>query len=131
MRSQQRIGPPGQKFWAEGPKEIFLRFKHLLEAQGIIAPIKVDGKTVTVVPFNPAVQSQEAQEVQQSTRFLEIVKGFFPAESQVAIDGFSTIEKLKEKMSEELVELRPQEEAAQLLPGLLGAATGGREGTPQ
>ncbi len=124
MEAQRRIGPPGQGFWLEGPLEIFLRFKFMQERAGLVAPLTSDGRLVSVTPFNPAVASAEAQEVQQATRFVELARALFPAESQAAIDGFTTLENIKKKMREELVVMRASDESKRLIEGLLNAAGG-------
>lgn len=96
--AQRRIGTPGLSFWREGPAEIFLRFKYMLEKRGIIEPIRVNGKTISLQPFNPAQSAAEQQEVAMFARFAQIGAPMFPEEWKIATDGAKTLQKLAEKM---------------------------------
>lgn len=133
VKKQKRIGPVGQKFWEELPVGIFHRFRYLLEKQGIIQPLTASDGTgiIATQAYNPAVKSQEMQEVQIATRYLEIAKAFFPMESQAALDGFKTLEELQKKIGDELVKMRDPEEAKQLMQSLVQGvgegAAGGQE----
>lgn len=132
VKKQKRIGPVGQKFWEELPVGLFHRFRYLLERHGVIEPLTgEDGQSVIATQaYNPAVKSQEMQEVQLATRFLEVAKGLLPMESQVAIDGMETLTKIKEKMGDEIVTMRDPDQAKELFEQMVaGAAQGLTDGT--
>lgn len=113
IEAQRRIGTPGMPFWREGPAQIFLRFKYLLEQRGVIAPIVVDGKTVALTPYNPAQRAAEQQEVAMAARYLSIVAGTFPEEFRIKVDGGETMEAIRDKMRAKLVVFRsPQGQKA-------------------
>lgn len=121
IRSQRRIGPPGQKFWAEGPAEIFMRFQWMLQNAGTIDRVEVDGTRVGLLPYNPAVASQEAQEVQNAERFVAISYGMFPQTAPFAFKDMESIKKIKEKLGDTLIELREPAEAKELAERMLAA----------
>ena len=114
-RAQRQIGTPGMPFWREGPAQIFLRFKYLLEARGVIAPIMVDGKTVSLEPYNPAQRAAEQQEVMMAARFLEIAGPTWPEEFRVIVDGEASMQAIAEKMRVGLIKFRdPRQQQAAL-----------------
>lgn len=110
IEAQRRIGTPGMPFWREGPAQIFLRFKFLLAARGIIQPIKVNGKTVALTPYNPAQRAAEQQEVAMAARFIQLVAGAFPEEFRMKVDGSATMEAIKEKMRAVLINFRKKDD---------------------
>lgn len=103
IEAQRRIGTPGMPFWREGPAQIFLRFKYLLEQNATIEPVKVQGKSVALTPYNPAQRAAEQQEVAMAMRFLSIAGPTFPEEFRLKIDGGATMKAIKEKMRANLV----------------------------
>jgi hypothetical protein len=105
-RAQRRIGRPGLPFWREGPAKIFLRFKYLLERAGAIKEIKVDGKAVALMPYNPTQRAAEQQEIAMAVHGLQIAAQMWPEEYKLFIDGKATIKKLFDKMRIELVQFR-------------------------
>lgn len=135
VKSQRRLGTPGQKFWREFPAEVFLRFKFLLEKRGVIRPLARDGRAVATRPRNPATKAQENQEVQVATQLLGAAKTFFPMTANAAIDEYDTIKAIQEKLGDRLVKLRDKEQVTQLVQGILqnvqGAAGGGGQGGGQ
>jgi hypothetical protein len=133
-RAKRRIGTPGKVFFREMPAELFLRFKYLLEKRGRITPVKIDGKQLSLVPYDPTEQAQEHQEVQIANRVLEMGRMHFPQTMQLAVDETATITNIKNKLRDKLVKMRsPAEMAAaveQLAP-VLGGGMAGPEGVPQ
>lgn len=107
-RAQRRIGTPGLTFWWEGPAKIFLRFKYLLEAKGVIDPVKVNGKAVALVPSNPAQRAAEQQEVATAVKAIQILGEAFPEEFKAYIDGKETMKAFIDKMRVTLLKFRPQ-----------------------
>jgi hypothetical protein len=96
--AQRRFGTPGGSFWREGPAEIFLRYKYLLTQRGLIAPIRVDGKTISLQPYNPAQRAAEQQEVAMFGRFAEIGAPLFQEEWKLETDGGKTLQNLADIM---------------------------------
>jgi len=119
IKSQRRIGTPGQKFWRELPVEVFLRYRYILAARGVIQPLSVDGRMVAIRPYNPAAKAQEQQEVQVATRVLDIAKGYFPMTSQAAIDEMATIKNIQEKLGDKIVVLRDPEEVKEMIESMM------------
>lgn len=127
-RAQRRIGTPGLTFWWEGPAKIFLRFKYLLEAKGVIHPVKVNGKAVSLTPSNPAQRAAEQQEIAMAVRAIQILGQAFPEEFRAFIDGKETMKAFIEKMRVTLLKFRPQDQvdnAVGMIAKLLG-----RHGAP-
>lgn len=89
--AQQRIGTPGLTFWREFCAGVFTRFQYLLEKDGAIKPLKVDGKIASLQPYNPAQRAIEAQDVAAFTRFVQIGGAAFPEEFKIQSDGGETI----------------------------------------
>jgi Bacteriophage head to tail connecting protein len=113
---QQRIGTPGLAFWNEGPASIFVRFQYLLEKAGAILEVKIDGKVITLLPYNPAQKSVEQQEVAMFARFVQIAGEAFPEEFKLHSDGAQTIIKLAKKMGVDAIWV--QRNAAQIAQAL-------------
>lgn len=131
VRSQRRIGTPGLKFWREGPYEVFRRFEYLLDKDGKLDPIEVNGSKITVTPNNPATQAQDAQKLQTAGNLLNAFKGYFPMTSQAAINERATMDKMKSLSKDEVIVLRDEQETNQLVQGILsqmGGGAGGPEG---
>jgi hypothetical protein len=105
-RAQRRIGTPGLPFWREGPAQIFLRFKYLLEASGAIQPVRVDGRAVATMPRNPAQAAAEQQEVGMAVKAIQILGQAFPEEFKMYIDGEKSIKAILDKMRVTLLKLR-------------------------
>jgi hypothetical protein len=132
-RAQRRIGGPGASFYREGPARIFLRFKFLLEAAGTIKPVKVDGKNVSLLPYNPAQRAAEQQEIATNVQALQILSQIFPEEFKVRVGGGETIIAILDKMRAKLVKLRDPKEIdaalkqiAPLIKGHLGVGAPGQ-----
>jgi hypothetical protein len=116
-RAQRRIGTPGLPFWREGPAQIFLRFKYLLQRRGTIQQIKVGDSNVALTPFNPAQRAAEQQEVAMAVQALSIAGQTFPEEFRLRVDGGGTMKNLFEKMrTMGLIKLRTDDEIKTALP---------------
>jgi hypothetical protein len=103
---QSRMGLPGKSFWAEGPKIYFERFRYLLEQSGELAEIKVDGKPLTLAPYNPTEKSKDHSDVLVAERLLTMAGQFAPELSQVLIDQAETFKNIKAKMRDRIVVFR-------------------------
>lgn len=129
--AQRRLGTPGASFWKEGPAQIFLRYKYLLEKRGVIQPIKVNGKTVSLEPYNPAQRAAEQQEVAMAARFLSLVMPTFPEESRLKIDGSGTMEAIAAKMRVSgLVKFRDADTIGNVLDGIKQLSEGRQQIRP-
>lgn len=127
LEKQRRIGTPGMPFWREGPAQIFLRFKYLLEKRGIIEPVKVDGKLVALTPYNPAQRAAEQQEVAMALRFLALAGPNFPEEFRLMVDGGATMMAIADKMRVTgLVKFRDQKQAEGVI-GMIAKLIEGRQ----
>jgi len=118
IEGQRRIGTPGMPFWREGPAEIFLRFKYLLEQRGVLEPVKVNGKSVALVPYNPAQRAAEQQEVAMAARFISIVAPSFPEEFRLEVDGAKTMANIQAKMRATLIAFRTPDKRAEAIAGI-------------
>jgi hypothetical protein len=111
-RAQRRIGTPGLVFWQEGVRQIFLRYKYLLEKRGAIKPLRVDGHNVRLAPLNPAQRAAEQQEIATAVRAIQILGQAFPEEFKAYIDGKQTMEAFLKKMRVEMLKFRDEKEVA-------------------
>lgn len=131
VMAQRRLGMPGMSFFLEGPSKIFLRFKWLLEKRGVITPITVDGKSVSLQPYNPAQAAAEQQEVQMVTRALQLFASLFPEEYKAMVDGRKTMQEIAAKMRVTgLLKFRSeadQQAAVALIAQLMGGGAGGQK----
>ena len=125
-RAQRRVGTPGLPFWREGPAQIFLRFKYLLEAAGSIKPIQVDGRAVALLAYNPAQAAAEQQEVGQAVKAGQIISGFFPEGFKIHIDDVATSKALLEKMRVTLFKWRDPKDVQNAVDQI-SKIVGGRE----
>lgn len=96
--AQRRIGTPGRIFWSEFAGGVFTRFQYILEKEGVIQPIKVDGKAASLEPFNPAQRAVEQQDVAEFTRFVQIGGATAPQEFPMWTDGKKTLLNLQKKL---------------------------------
>jgi hypothetical protein len=132
-RAQRRLGTPGLSFWREGPAAFFLRYKHLLELAGVIAPLKVDGRAVATMPRNPAQAAAEQQEIVKTMQLATYLAQTFPEEFKMFIDGGATMKNLIEKARVALIKLRDPAKVQQVVdqmskilqPRPVGAQPGG------
>lgn len=128
--AQRRIGPPGILFWREFPAEVFVRFEHLLERQGIIRPLTTkQGSRISLMPYNPAERAADQQDVAQFTKFVQIAGMAFPEEFKIASDGTKTLAELADIMAVEHI-WKPRDPkqvaaAVQQIAQLKGGATPG------
>ena len=126
-RAQRRIGTPGLVFWQEGVRQIFLRYKYLLEKRGVIKPLRVDGHNVTLAPLNPAQRAAEQQEIATAVRAIQILGQAFPEEFKAYIDGKKSMEEFLKKMRVEMLKFRDQQQvgaAVQQIKQLLSPRIG-------
>jgi hypothetical protein len=126
---QRRFGVPGDVFWHEMPRAIFLRFRHILEKRGVITPIMAGNQNVMLSAVNPAQRAQDMQEVANAGRFMEIGGQAFPEEFKVSVDGTKTLANMRKKMGvEKIIEMRNVEDVkaavAQISQLTGGAAPG-------
>jgi len=132
QRALRRFGTPGSSFWREGPAEIFLRFKYILERRNIVQPIKVDGKTVSLQPYNPAQRAAEMEEVAMASRYLEMVLAFFPEEAKARLDGTAIMDKLAQKMrvmgENGIISFRTDQQIKAALQQIAPLLAGGQQG---
>jgi hypothetical protein len=136
----RRFGTPGATFWAEGPAQIFLRFKHMLSQRKFIKPIIYNtgpnnGKEVSLEPMNPASKAAEMQEVMEAFRYLQMVMPTFPEEAKLKIDGSKTMEAAAQKMRVTgIIKFRTeadQKKAIGAISQLMGGQPGGAGAAPQ
>lgn len=130
QRSKRRIGTPGKTFFKEGPAQIFLRFKFLLEVRGVIEPVKIDGKNVALIPYDPTEQAQEFQDVQVAGRILQMAQQYFPQTAPVEIDGSATLANIQKKLRDRVVVLRTADQVAQAVQQLAPVLGGGGGAAP-
>jgi hypothetical protein len=105
-RAQRRLGTPGMSFWREGPAAYFLRYKHLLELAGVIAPLKVDGRAVATLPRNPAQAAAEQQDIVKTMQLATYLAQTFPEEFKMYVDGAKTMKELLDKARVTLIKMR-------------------------
>lgn len=117
-RAQRRVGTPGLSFWREGPAEIFLRYKHLLELAGVIKPLQVDGRAIATMPRNPAQAAAEQQEVGMFLKFASSASQLFPEEWKIHVDGEKTMKAVAEKMRVRLVAWRNPDQVKQAVAAI-------------
>lgn len=124
-KAQQRIGTPGLPFWREGPAQFFLRYQHMMEQRGTLQKIKVDGKTVALMPYNPAQRAAEQQEVAMAARAIQLAAEAFPEEFKVVVDGKMTIMNIVEKLGAgRIIKMRSQADIAQAIQHISALAQG-------
>lgn len=122
VKSQRRIGTPGKKFWREGPYAIYRRYEWLLEKDGKLEAVELNGQKLTLIANNPATQAADNQKVQVGAQLLGMAKTYFPETSQAAVNELETIKNFQALMKDEVVVLRDQEQVTELVNQVLGAA---------
>jgi hypothetical protein len=121
--AQRRIGTPGLPFWREFCAGSFLRFQYLLEKAGAIQPVKVNGKVITLLPYNPAQKAADQQDVAMALRYLGSVGPLFPEEFKVRIDGGKTMDNIAKLMGvEKIVVERSADDVKAALAQIQGLA---------
>lgn len=130
--AQRRIGTPGLAFWDEFCRGTFLRVQYILEKQGVIKPLEVNGKTVSLLPYNPTQQAYEQQRVAQFTRFAGISAQMFPEEWKLHTDGGATMSKLASTMGvNELWQVRKPADVEAAIQHIQALTSGQAPGAPQ
>ena len=130
VKAQKRIGPPGQMFWREGPREVFLRFKFILEAAGIVETVvrgDREGEVIALEAYNPAVRAQSVEQVENALKTAQVCYAIAPNEAALAIDGMKSIENVIDVLKEKILVLRDPAElqqAAGLMAQVMGGAAG-------
>jgi hypothetical protein len=131
---QRRFGVPGEVFWYEMPRQIYLRFRQILAKRGTIKPLQVKGQNIIISAVNPAQRAQDMQEVANGSRFVEIAGAAWPEEFKAAVDGTKSMANLREKMGvEKVIEMRDPAEvkaAVEQISKLMGGAVPGIEQSP-
>lgn len=122
VKLQKRIGLSGETFWREGPRAIYMRFKHILERRGTIRPLQVNGQSISLEPYNPAIKGQEFQEVQMAERLLSLSLSYGGVQAQAMIDMQATFISMQEKLGDKLVTWMPEEKMKDLLTQLIPQA---------
>jgi hypothetical protein len=125
--AQRRIGTPGLPFWEEWCVGIFQRFVYLLTKAGHIEPVKVDGKNIALVPYNPAMRAAEQQEVAQASRAIELGGQAFPEEFKATVDGKETFVNIVKKLGADKIIVMRKAEDIQNAVQMLGQLTGGAQ----
>jgi hypothetical protein len=109
-RAQRRIGTPGMSFWREGPMQYYLRYKYLLERNGAIQPLQIDGRNISARPMNPAQRAAEQQEIAMAAQFIQLAGQAWPEEFKAFVDGQLSMKALADKMRVTLIKFRdPQQ----------------------
>jgi Bacteriophage head to tail connecting protein len=130
--AQQRIGTPGLIFWSEFCGGVFTRFQYILEQDGAIKPIKVDGKRASLQPYNPAQRAAEQQDVAAFTRFVQIAGAMAPEEFKIQTDGLATIMILARKLGvEDIWRRRSPEQLQQAIAQIQKLQAGQAPTAPQ
>lgn len=131
-KALRRIGTPAITFWREFCGEVFLRFAWLCQTAGKIQPVQVDGKAISLMPYNPAARAIEQNEVAAFARFVEIAGQAFPEEFKAYTDGEISIEKLAQKLGADKVWAKRDKEQMQGALGMISQLMGGAvPGAPQ
>jgi hypothetical protein len=142
VEAQKKIGTPGYAFWREFPYEAFSRFKYIGEVRGNVRPVMADlgnGRQAqaSLHAYNPAQRAQENQEVLVASRLLQIAMATFPQVAQAVIDPIATNQAIQEKLGDQLVKIRTQEDfteavgmVSQLVSGGGASLPGGISGPP-
>ncbi len=123
--SLRRIGTPGQPFWREFCAEVFLRFAYICEKRGVIKPVQVDGKTIALIPYNPAARAIEQNEVAAFARFVEIGGQAFPEEFKAYTDGEKSLDNLAKKIGADKIREKRDPEQMQGAVGMISQLMGG------
>jgi hypothetical protein len=111
-RAQRRIGTPGQPFWREGPRAVFLRYKYLLTKSRAIKQLAdKEGRVISTLPYNPAQRAAEQQEIATAFQCAQALSQMFPEEWRVWIDGKGTMQAIIQKMrTAGLIHMRSEED---------------------
>ena len=96
----------------------------VLEAAGAVQPIKVDGRAIALMPYNPAQRAAEQQEIAMAVHGLQLCGQFFPEEFKMWVDGKGTMDNLLAKLRVELVKMRDPDQVQQAVEGI-GKLMGG------
>ncbi|NWG46276.1 MAG: hypothetical protein HXY25_06980 [Alphaproteobacteria bacterium] len=132
LENQRRQGAPLGRLAVEWLFPIFMRFRHLLIQRGTIAPVLYKDEQVRLRLVSPLLRAARQEDAVTGARFLEILNGSFPPETvAMLIDATKTAHNLQAALRDEIIALRTEEEAAQLLASLAqGVASAGRLSDP-
>lgn len=124
QRNEQgrRLEQPTGKLYEEGVIAILNRVEYLLVQRGEIEPmVQVDKKLVRVRAMNPLAKQQDGEKVTNASNLLTMARGIFGDQAIAAsVDTVTTIENLKRAMDDDLIAMRPPEQADEMMRGVLG-----------
>lgn len=122
---------PRARFSPELVIPVLQRFIRIESDAGRMAPLKIDGKESPIVlePESPMGRAADLEEVQHAQMLLSLIAGTLGDHGLMSIDARTTIENLKAKIGDTIVELGdPMDAAAQEAltqgAGAAGAAAG-------
>lgn len=134
VMAQRRIGTPGYTFWSEFCAGVFTRYRYLLAKAGLIEPVMISGKIVSLTPFNPAQRAADQQDVAQAARAIEIGGQAFPEEFKISVDGTKTLKNIVQKLgAEKIIVFRNADDIAGAvgqIKQLMGGQTPGAPAMP-
>lgn len=120
----RRLEMPTGKLYAEAVLAIVERFEFMMMASGAIdelIPVKDYDKAIRARPQNPLARQQDYESVQSSFQILNAARAAFDGQLVAGfVDARATFENIKSKLNDENIVMREEEQADELLRGVLG-----------
>jgi hypothetical protein len=84
----------------------------------------VDGKAISLMPYNPTQRAAEQQEIAMAVHGLQIAAQMWPEEYKIIVDGGGTMQKLFDKMRIELIKIPRSEKTVKAVLGQMAQLIG-------
>lgn len=133
----RRLESPAAKIYAEGVFPVLYRTEYLLVKRGELDPVLMAAdKAIKVTPLSPIARQTGSAEVATGMQLWSAIQaGVGPQLTGAIVDVAATVENMKKKLNDEIVVLRPVEQANQFIGAALGMeqnpdAAGGGGGEP-
>lgn len=124
--NNRRMENPRDRIVTEGVIPWLQRFAWIESKAGRLPEVKLQGDIVQIEIESPLSKASDMEDVSVTTQTMQIGAGFLGEQFQLILDGRKTMENIKSKLNDKLLELRSEKEIAQIL-----AAQAASVGAPQ
>lgn len=118
-QTDRRLQLARLRIYKEWVLPILERFNWILTTRGDLPPLEIDGELIEVSFENPVTKSSDAEDVSRSMNLAQSSAGIFGEQFMANVDAVGTIQKWKDKLGDDMLELKPFEQQGEGLQGLL------------
>lgn len=120
-QTDRRLQISRVRIYKEWVLPILQRFNWILERRGETPAIDIDGTIVKVAFDSPIAKTSDAEEVSRSLQLAQSFMGIFGESFLANVDAAKTMENMRDKMGDKLLETVPFDQQSQQMQQLLGS----------